>query len=197
VGHSQRERQLIRLGSATCVGLAGLAFEPHRPSPGQDRPIGHDRRTSVATVFEGIGRRQLDARSENIEGLIRITPNFRCSLIKGDCCWRRPPHRNHRRAPTGRTRTSKARARRSCASSLPGALSETGCRATSCNCAAIRDTLVVDTRPLAALLYERAARPFCCRLHVSSGRTAPEGPRGPKKTPIGVYQITASLPRQS
>ena len=189
---------------ATCVVLAGAFGIPSTLSPANVARIDTSADALLATVFEEIVRGQLDAALQNIEGLIRVTPNFRLAhLIKGDLLLARArPIETLGAAPNvpdasieGLRAEALARLRayreRPPEDRVPRYLLK------------LRDdqkyALVVDTRRSRLYLYENdAGTPrFVADYYVSSGKNGPQKAReGDEKTPIGVYHITASLPRQ-
>jgi len=190
---------------ATCVVLAGVAFGiPSTLSPANVARIDTTADALLATVFGEIVRGQLDAALQNIEDLIRVTPNFRLAhLIKGDLLLARTrPIETIGAAPNvpdsnieGLRAEALARLRayreRPPEDRVPRYLLQ------------LRDdqryALVVDTHRSRLYLYENdAGTPrFVADYYVSSGKNGPQKVReGDEKTPIGVYHITASLPRQ-
>jgi murein L,D-transpeptidase YafK len=190
---------------ATCIVLAGVAFGiPSTLSPTNVARIDTSADALLATVFEEIVRGQLDAALQNIEGLIRVTPNFRLAhLIKGDLLLARArPIETMGAAPNvpdasieGLRAEALARLRayreRPPEDRVPRYLLK------------LRDdqkyALVVDTRRSRLYLYENdvGTPRFVADYYVSSGKNGPQKTReGDEKTPIGVYHITASLPRQ-
>jgi murein L,D-transpeptidase YafK len=188
-----------------CVALAGIALGlPSTLSPAKIARIDTTADALLATVFEEIGRGQLDAALQNIEGLIRVTPNFRLAhLIKGDLLLARArPIETIGAAPNasaasveGLRAEAFARLRayreRPPADRVPRYLLQL--RADQ------RYAVVVDTRRSRLYLYENdSGTPrFVSDYYVSSGKNGPLKVReGDEKTPIGVYHVTASLPRQ-
>jgi len=71
---------------ATCAIVAGVALAtPSTLSPAKVARIDTTADALLATVFEEIVGGQVDSALQNIEGLIRVEPNFRLAhLIKGD-----------------------------------------------------------------------------------------------------------------
>ena len=190
---------------ATCVVLAGLAFgAPSTLSPAKIARIDTTADALLATVFEEIVGGQLDAALQNIEGLIRITPNFRLAhLIKGDLLLARArPIETIGAAPNGPN------------ANIEGLRAEALVRIRAYRERPPEDrvpryllqlrgdqryALVVDTRRSRLYLYENdgGTPRFVADYYVSSGKNGPQKVReGDEKTPIGVYHITASLPRQ-
>jgi len=190
---------------ATCVVLAGVTFGiPSTLSPANIARIDTTADALLATVFGEIVRGQLDAALQNIEELIRVTPNFRLAhLIKGDLLLARArPIETIGAAPNvpdanieGLRAEALARVRayreRPPEDRVPRYLLQLHDDQ--------RYALVVDTRRSRLYLYQNdAGTPrFVADYYVSSGKNGPQKVReGDEKTPIGVYHITASLPRQ-
>ena len=190
---------------AICVALAGVAFGiPSTLSPANIARIDTTADAVLATVFGEIVRGQLDTALQNIEELIRVTPNFRLAhLIKGDLLLARArPIETIGAAPNvpdanieGLRAEALARLRayreRPPEDRVPRYLLQ------------LRDdqryALIVDTRRSRLYLYENdvGTPRFVADYYVSSGKNGPQKVReGDEKTPIGVYHITASLPRQ-
>jgi murein L,D-transpeptidase YafK len=185
------------------IGSAALAT-PATLSPAQIARIDTTADALLATVFEEIVGGQMDSALQNVEGLIRVRPNFRLAhLIKGDLLLARArPIDTLGAAPNvpnasveGLRAEALARIRayreRPPENSVPRYLLQ------------LRDdqkyAFIVDTRRSRLYLYENdAGTPrFVADYYVSSGKNGTQKVReGDEKTPIGVYHITASLPRQ-
>ena len=189
---------------ATCVVLAGAALGfPATLSPAKLSRIDTTADALLATIFEEIVRGEHNAALQNIEGLIRLTPNFRLAhLIKGDLLLARArPIETIGAAPNapnanieGLRAEALARLRayreRPPEDRVPRYLLQL--RQDQ------RYALVVDTRRSRLYVYENdAGTPrLVADYYVSSGKNGPQKVReGDEKTPIGVYHITASLPR--
>jgi murein L,D-transpeptidase YafK len=190
---------------ATSAVLACVAFGvPSTLSPAKISRIDTTADALLATVFEEIVGGQVDSALQNIEGLIRVTPNFRLAhLIKGDLLLARArPIETIGAAPNvpdanieGLRAEALARIRayreRPPEDRVPRYLLQL--RENQ------RYALVVDTHRSRLYVYENdAGTPrFVADYYVSSGKNGPQKVReGDEKTPIGVYHITASLPRQ-
>lgn len=195
----------MRRKVATYVVFAGVALAaPATLSPAKIARIDTTADALLATVFEEIVDGQPDAALRNIEGLIRVTPNFRLAhLIKGDLLLARArPIATIGAAPNvpdanieGLRAEALARIRayreRPPEDRVPRYLLQ------------LRDdqkyALVIDTHRSRLYLYENdAGTPrLVADYYVSSGKNGPQKVReGDEKTPIGVYHITASLPRE-
>jgi len=189
----------------TITLLACVAFgAPSTLSPAKIARIDTTADALLATVFEEIVGGQTDSALQNIEGLIRVTPNFRLAhLIKGDLLLARArPIDTLGAAPNvpdasieGLRAEALARIRayreRPPENQVPRYLLQ------------LRDdqkyALVIDTHRSRLYLYENEGGTprLVADYYVSSGKNGPQKLReGDEKTPIGVYHITASLPRQ-
>lgn len=190
---------------ATCAIVAGVALAaPSTLSPAKIARIDTTADALLATVFEEIVKGQVDSALVNIEGLIRVEPNFRLAyLIKGDLLLARArpidtigaapnaPNANIEGLRAEALARVRAYRERPPEGRVPRYLLQ------------LRDdqkyALVVDTRRSRLYLYENdAGTPrFLADYYVSSGKNGPLKVReGDEKTPIGVYHITASLPRE-
>jgi murein L,D-transpeptidase YafK len=189
----------------TSTILACVAFgAPSTLSPAKIARIDTTADALLATVFEEIVEGQVDSALQNIEGLIRVTPNFRLAhLIKGDLLLARArPIDTIGAAPNvananieGLRAEALARIRayreRPPEDQVPRYLLQ------------LRDdqkyALVIDTHRSRLYLYENEGGTprFVADYYVSSGKNGPQKVReGDEKTPIGVYHIPASRPRQ-
>jgi murein L,D-transpeptidase YafK len=158
----------------------------------------------LAGVIEEIGQERFDLALQNIDALIRVRPNFRLAhLIRGDLLLARAHTINTLgaapNAPAGRLEGLRAEAlarlqayrERPPTNQVPRYLMQ------------LRDdqkyAVVVDTRRSRLYLYQNDnGKPrFVADYYVASGKNGAEKAReGDEKTPIGVYHVTASLPRQ-
>ena len=189
----------------TCVALAAIAFgAPSTLSPAKGARIDMTADALLAGVYEEIVRGHLDVALQNIEGLIRVKPNFRLAhLIKGDLLLARArPINTIGAAPNvpeahmeGLRAEAFARLRayreRPPADRVPRYLMQLH--------EDQKFAVVVDTRRSRLYLYlNDGGRPrFVADYYVSSGKNGPLKVReGDEKTPVGVYHVTASLPRQ-
>lgn len=189
----------------TCAIVAGVALAaPATLSPAKIARIDTTADALLATVFEEIVDGQVDSALRNIEGLIRVEPNFRLAhLIKGDLLLARArpidtlgaapnaPNANIEGLRAEALARVRAYRERPPEDRVPRYLLQ------------LRDdqkyALVVDTRRSRLYLYENdAGTPrFLADYYVSSGKNGPLKVReGDEKTPVGVYHITASLPRE-
>lgn len=158
----------------------------------------------LARAFDDISHQRFDLALEQIEALIRIKPNFRLAhLIKGDLLLARARPVNAMgaaaNAPSDRIEGLRAEAiarlrayrERPSADLVPRYLMQ------------LRDdqkyAVVVDTHRSRLYVYRNeGGRPrFVADYYVSSGKNGAAKMReGDEKTPIGVYHVVASLPRQ-
>jgi murein L,D-transpeptidase YafK len=158
----------------------------------------------LAGVIEEIGQERFDLALQNIDALIRVKPNFRLAhLIRGDLLLARAHTINTLgaapNAPVGQLEGLRAEAlarlqayrERPPTNQVPRYLMQ------------LRDdqkyAVVVDTRRSRLYLYQNDnGKPrFVADYYVASGKNGAEKSReGDEKTPIGVYHVTASLPRR-
>ncbi len=187
-----------------CIAIAAIAFgAPSTLSPAKGARIDLTADALLAAVYDEIARGRVDIALQNIEGLIRIKPNFRLAhLIKGDLLLARArPIATIGAVPNvpearidGLRAEALARLRayreRPPADRVPRYLLQ------------LREdqkyAVVVDTRRSRLYLYqnESGTPRFVADYYVSSGKNgALKAREGDEKTPIGVYHVTASLPR--
>ena len=158
----------------------------------------------LAGVIEEIGQERFDLALQSIDALIRVKPNFRLAhLIRGDLLLARAHTINTlgaaSNAPAGRLEGLRAEAlarlqayrERPPTNQVPRYLMQ------------LRDdqkyAVVVDTRRSRLYLYQNDnGKPrFVADYYIASGKNGAEKAReGDEKTPIGVYHVTASLPRR-
>jgi murein L,D-transpeptidase YafK len=187
------------------IALAAVTLAaPSTLSPAKIARIDTTADALLATVFEEVVDGQLDMALRNIDGLIRVTPNFRLAhLIKGDLLLARARPIDTLGAvpdvPSASVEGLRAEAlarirayrERPPEDRIPRYLLQ------------LRDdqkyALVVDTHRSRLYLYENIAGTpqFVADYYVSSGKNGAQKAReGDEKTPVGVYHITESLPRQ-
>ena len=158
----------------------------------------------LAGVFAEIEQNRLDAALQRAEALIKAYPNFRLAhLVKGDLLLARgrpiSTLGNAANAPQDRladlreeaVARLKAYRDRPSADYLPRYLLQMHPEQ--------KFAVVVDTRKSRLYLYQNAnGQPrFVADYYISHGKAGTDKLReGDKKTPIGVYHVTASLPRQ-
>ncbi len=158
----------------------------------------------LARAFDDIAAQRFDRALEQIDALLRIKPNFRLAyLIRGDLllAHARPVQRMGAlaNAPLDRVEGLRAEAiarlrayrERPSADLVPRYLLQ------------LRNdqkyAIVVDTRRSRLYLYRNQdGRPrFVADYYISSGKNgASKAREGDEKTPIGVYKVTSSVPRQ-
>jgi len=183
---------------AGALGLAGvflLSPEPVQAEQSTDDLLGK--------VFEEIEGNHLDLALEHVETLLRAKPNFRLAyLIKGDLLLARGRElKTFGNAPQGSSRRlddlrAEALVRlhayrdRPSQDRVPRYLMQ------------LREdqryAIVVDNKRSRLYLYQNEnGRPrFVADYYISTGKRGGEKTReGDEKTPVGVYHVTASLPR--
>ena len=189
----------------TCVALAAIAFgAPSALSPAKGARIDVTADALLAAVYDEIVRGRPDVALQNLDGLIRIKPNFRLAhLIRGDLLLARArpistmgavPNVPEARIEGLRAEAlARLRAHRDQlpADRVPRYLLQ------------LRDdqkhAVVVDTRRSRLYVYRNDdGRPhLVADYYVSSGKNGALKVReGDEKTPIGVYHVTESLPKK-
>jgi murein L,D-transpeptidase YafK len=189
----------------TSAAIAVIAFGvPSFISPAKGARTDFSADGLLAAVYEEITQGHLDIALQNIEGLIRVKPNFRLAhLIKGDLLLARVrpigtmgalPNAPLERLEGLRAEAlARLRAYREPppADQVPRYLLQ------------LREdqkyAVVVDTQRSRLYLYQNDdGKPrFAGDYYISSGKNgALKAREGDEKTPIGVYHVTESLPRQ-
>jgi len=192
--------QLRRGFSNTLLaGVLGLAsvfcLSPVRADEGTDELLGK--------AFEEIENHHLDQALDHIEALLRAKPNFRLAyLIKGDLLLARgralKTFGNAPQGPSERVDDLRAEALvrlhayrdRPPQNQVPRYLMQM--REDQ------RYAIVVDNKRSRLYLYQNEnGRPrFVADYYISTGKRSGEKTReGDEKTPVGVYHVTASLPK--
>src|SRR3989454_10915851 len=188
----------------TCVLVAAVTFgAPSTLSPAKGARFEVTAAALLASVYEEIVRGHLDVALKNMEGLTRVSPNFRLAhLIKGDLLPARTrPINTIGAAPNVREAQMEglraeafARLRayreRPPADRVPRYLLQLH--------EDQKYAIVVDTHRSRLYLYQNDdGKPrFVADYYVSSGKNGALKVReGDEKTPIGVYHVTESLPR--
>ena len=188
-----------------CVAVAVAAFgAPSALSPAKGARIDVTADALLAAVYDEIVQGHLDVALQNLDGLIRIKPNFRLAhLIRGDLLLARArpistigavPNAPEERVE-GLRAEALARLRayrdRPPADRVPRYLLQ------------LREdqkyAVVVDTRRSRLYVYRNddGEPHFVADYYVSSGKNgALKDREGDEKTPIGVYHVTESLPRK-
>ncbi len=180
------------LALASVVLLSPL---PARADPGTDEQLGK--------VFDEIESNHLDLALNRVEALLRVEPNFRLAyLIKGDLLLARgreiKPFGNAAQGSSERLDDLRAEALvrlhayrdRPSQDRVPRYLMQ------------LREdqryAIVVDNKRSRLYLYQNEnGRPrFVADYYISTGKRGGEKTReGDEKTPVGVYHVTASLPK--
>ncbi|MBE0613725.1 MAG: L,D-transpeptidase family protein [Burkholderiales bacterium] len=192
----QLQRGIFNFLIAGALGLASVLFlSPAHAEQSTDDLLGK--------VFEEIERNHLDVALTHVEALLRAKPNFRLAyLIKGDLLLARGRElKSFGNAPQGSSgRLDDLRAEalarlhayrdRPPKDRVPRYLMQL--RADQ------RYAIVVDNKRSRLYLYQNEkGRPrFVADYYISIGKRGGEKRReGDERTPVGVYHVTASLPR--
>jgi murein L,D-transpeptidase YafK len=191
-------RQLV------CLALALSAFGiPSALSPAKSAHTDLTADALLATVYDEISRGRVDAALQNIEDLISVKPNFRLAqLIKGDLLMARAgpidtlgaaPN-----APAARVDDLRAEAFARLRAYRDPPPADRVPRYLLQMREDQRYAVVVDTHLSRLYLYQNdGGKPrFVADYYVSSGKNgALKAREGDERTPVGVYHVTASLPR--
>ena len=192
----QREfSKKLLAGALSLASVLLLSPLPARAEPSADELLGK--------VFEEIEGNRLDLALKQVEALLQAKPNFRLAyLIKGDLLLARGRElKSFGNAPQGANgRLDDLRAEalvrlhayrdRPSQDQVPRYLMQL--RADQ------RYAIVVDNKRSRLYLYQNEkGRPrFVADYYISTGKRGGEKTReGDEKTPVGVYHVTASLPR--
>jgi murein L,D-transpeptidase YafK len=188
--------KLLLAGGFCFAGALCLYFSPAQADQGID--------TLLGKAFEEIENNHLDQALVHVEALLRAKPNFRLAyLIKGDLLLARgralKTFGNPPQGPSERLNDLRAEAmarlhayrERPSQDQVPRYLMQM--REDQ------RYAIVVDNKRSRLYLYQNEnGRPrFVADYYISTGKRSGEKTReGDEKTPVGVYHVTASLPRK-
>ena len=191
----RRLSNTLLAAALVCACAFLLSPAPAQADPNTDNLLGK--------VFDEIENNHLDLALKNVEALIQAKPNFRLAyLIKGDLLLARGRElKTFGNAPQGsNARLDDLRAEalvrlhayrdRPAQDRVPRYLLQL--RADQ------RYAIVVDNKRSRLYLYQNEnGRPrFVADYYISTGKRGGEKTReGDEKTPVGVYHVTASLPR--
>lgn len=159
---------------------------------------------SLSKVFEDIEARRLDSALDRTESLIRLYPNFRLAhLIRGDLLLARTrPISGFGNAP-GASREQVADLQAEAIARLKAYRERPQSAAMPRYLLQMRPdqkhAIVVDTHRSRLYLYanENGQPRFVADYYITHGKAGADKLReGDKKTPIGVYHVTASVPRK-
>lgn len=200
---------MIRRAAFGGVLLALVAVGPAVPVSGakQTPPATYSDagiEAQLVRIYAEIEKNRLDAALNLVESLLHQYPNFRLGhLIKGDLLLARArpisTFGNAANAPQDRVADLreeavarlKAQRQKPAANAVPRYLLQMQPDQ--------KHAVVVDTQKARLYLYENdGGRPrFVADYYISHGKLGAEKMReGDKKTPVGVYHVTTSLPRQ-
>ena len=199
-------RLMQRLQSALRRGLALLAAcSPLLALGAGEAPArGNDPDAALGAVFQDIERSRLGSALEKVDALITAYPNFRLAhLIRGDLLLARArplaTFGNQPDAPADKladlreeaVARLKAYRNRPPSNYVPRYLLQMEPEQ--------KYAIVVDTQRARLYIYQNDnGRPrFVADYYISHGKLGAEKLReGDKRTPVGVYHVTANLPRQ-
>ena len=196
-----------RLAAAALLAVAtvGHEAEPARTPGAVAAPAGAGPEVALAGVLEAIDANQLDLATRRVEALIAEHPNFRLAhLIRGDLLMARSrPLQTFGNVPktVPREKVEDLRAeallRLRAARDRPNA-DQVPRYVLQMN-ADQKYALVVDSRRSRLYVFENVGGhpQYVADYYVTLGKNGMEKTReGDQKTPIGVYHVTANLPRQ-
>lgn len=160
---------------------------------------------ALARVFEYIEQNRLDAAMEQTEALLRAYPNFRLAhLVKGDLLLARARPLNHFGEGGGSLAAEKVSdLRAEAVARLQGYRKKPANNFVPRYLLQLqpeqKHAVVVDTQKSRLYLYQNnnGTPQFVADYYITQGKLGAEKFReGDKKTPVGVYHVTANLPRQ-
>lgn len=194
-------RGLIRhLASALCLAVAGSAYSATPEQNHSDSGL----EPMLAKVFTHIEQNHLDAALGQTEKLLKLYPTFRLGhLIKGDILLARSRPLvtlgNVANAPHGKLDDLREEAIARLKAYRDKPPTDYVPRYLLQMHPEQKYAVVVDTQKARLYLYQNSdGQPrFVADYYISHGKAGSDKVReGDKKTPIGVYHVTASLPRQ-
>jgi murein L,D-transpeptidase YafK len=190
-----------RLCAAALLAACGAVFAaaPERATYSDSGP-----EPLLARVFEEIEQNRLDAALAQVEALLKAYPNFRLGhLIRGDLLLARSRPIIAFGNATIASQDKLADLREEAIARLKAYREKPQANFVPRYLLQMHPeqkyAVVVDTQKARLYLYENAnGQPrFVADYYISHGKAGTDKLReGDKKTPIGVYHVTASLPRQ-
>ncbi len=188
------------LAAALCLAVAGSAYSVSPEQNYSDSGL----ETMLAQVFTHIEQNHLDAALGQTEKLLKLYPNFRLGhLIKGDILLARSRPLvtlgNVANAPLGKLDDLREEAIARLKAYRDKPPTDYVPRYLLQMHPEQKYAVVVDTQKARLYLYRNAGgQPrFVADYYISHGKAGSDKVReGDKKTPVGVYHVTASLPRQ-
>ena len=182
--------------------LAALMFVPAVAGPAA--ASGAETERELAKIFEALDANKFELAMQRVEALIAANPNFRLAhLIKGDLLLaRRQPITtvgNAENAPRARIEDLRAEARVRLARYHQARPGDQVPRALVQLDAEQRYALVVDTSKSTLYVFEHrnGELHYAADYYTTIGKNGIDKNReGDQKTPLGVYHVTANLPRQ-
>ncbi|MBZ0131405.1 MAG: L,D-transpeptidase family protein [Rhodocyclaceae bacterium] len=194
-------RGIIRhLASALCLAVAGSAYSAASEQNHSDSGL----EPMLAQVFTHIEQNHLDAALGQTEKLLKLYPTFRLGhLIKGDILLARSRPLvtlgNVANAPLGKLDDLREEAIARLKAYRDKPPTDYVPRYLLQMHPEQKYAVVVDTQKARLYLYQNSnGQPrFVADYYISHGKAGSDKAReGDKKTPVGVYHVTASLPRQ-
>ena len=211
---ASRLRQLAIVVAAGCLltaggaGAAGKAPK-HLKKPASDSTQAHYTDSGpeplLAKVFDAIEANRLDLAMQQTDALTKAYPNFRLAhLIRGDLLLARSrPLTSFGEGGSPAAGDKVADLRDEAIVRLKGYRTKPGTDYVPRYLLQMhpeqKHAVVVDTQKSRLYLYQndKGTPRFVADYYISQGKLGAEKSReGDKKTPIGVYHVTSSLPRQ-
>ena len=195
----------LRIKSAIAtLAIVALGITPAIPATGTARYSDDGPEAQLARVFQSIDSNRIDIAQRQIDDLTRAYPNFRLAqLVKGDLLLARTRQIN-RFGNIGNIPSDKLSDLREEAIARLHALRNKPQgnlipRYLLQMPSDQKYAIVIDTKKSRLYLYQndRGTPRFVADYYVTHGKLGTDKSRaGDKKTPLGVYHVTASLPRQ-
>jgi len=195
---------LYRASLPALFALLIACFAPACAQANRLSPPGAQTETILAQVFEALEQNKLDVALERVEALIKVRPNYRLAhLIRGDLLLARTrpitTFGNAGNVPREKIEDLRAEAlaRLRALREKPG--KERLPRYVLQFQPGQKNALVVDSKRSRLYVYENdKGRPrFVADYYVTLGKQGIAKMReGDQKTPLGVYHVTANLPRK-
>ncbi len=211
---ASRLRQLAVVVAAGCLLTAGGASAAgkapkHLKKPASDSTQAHYTDSGpeplLAKVFDAIEANRLDLAMQQTDALTKAYPNFRLAhLIRGDLLLARSrPLTSFGEGGSPAAGDKVADLRDEAIVRLKGYRTKPGTDYVPRYLLQMhpeqKHAVVVDTQKSRLYLYQndKGTPRFVADYYISQGKLGAEKSReGDKKTPIGVYHVTSSLPRQ-
>ena len=194
--------KLLRLAAATCVLLLAQGARADTPAP---RYTDSGPEPLLARIFEQIEQNRWEAALGETDALLKAYPNFRLGhLIKGDLLLARTrPLRRFGEGGAQNAAEQVADLREEAIARLRAYRTKPGSNEVPRYLLQLRPdqkhAVVVDTQKARLYLYQNdnGTPRFVADYYITHGKLGSDKLKeGDKKTPIGVYHVTSTIPRQ-